>query len=76
MINKLQLELKIELLLGDIKSYTDSAYYYLAGFNDKLDKDEIIMYISAIPEIIEEIRNIISKLEQEYENDLIENNQF
>lgn len=70
MINKLQLELKIELYLNDIKSHTDSAYYYLSEIYDEIDKDEILYYLSAIPERIDEIRELISKLEQEYENDL------
>lgn len=71
MINKLQLELKIALYLGDIKSYTDATYLYLYGINEELDKDEILMYLSTIPEVIDELENLISKLEQEYENDLL-----
>ena len=52
----MKLEQKIELYLSDIKSYTDSAYCYLSGINENLDKDEILMYISAIPEAIENIK--------------------
>jgi len=62
MINKLQLELRIELLLSDIKSYTDSAWYCLTDTIPDLDKEEIIMYVETIPEIIDEIRELLNEL--------------
>lgn len=69
MTNKFVLETKINLYLNDIDEYCESACRYLLNPHTELDKDEIAMYLSAVPEIITEVKELIEKLEQEYENE-------
>ena len=54
----------IVLYLNDIKNYANSALTYLTCKNNKnIDKDEIVMYLSACEEIIEDIKKDLYKLE-------------
>ena len=63
--------IKLDFYLNDILSYTDSALHYLKSNNKKeLDVDEIIMYLSTVPEIIEEIEMIIDELEEKLNGQL------
>ena len=57
---------EIELNLNDIKDYTSSALLYLKNENkikEEIDKGEIIMYLSACEEIINNIKNDLYRLE-------------
>lgn len=56
---------EILLYLGDIKNYVSSYIYYLNNPNKDLDKREIDMYISAIPEIVDELKELIINLYEE-----------
>ena len=51
--------LEIELLLDDIKEYTNSVLLYLNNPNSNIDLKEIIMYLSSIDEIIATIKKIL-----------------
>ncbi len=50
---------EILLYLGDIENYVYSYLYYLNNSNENLDKKEIDMYISCIPEIINTLKEMI-----------------
>jgi len=69
MMDKLQLELKIELLLGDIKSYTDNTLNYLTASGQDFDKEDIIIYLESIPEIVTKIKELLNELGKRYDND-------
>lgn len=45
---------EINMNLNDIKGYANSALIYIK--NDKLDKNEVIMYLSSIEDIINDIK--------------------
>lgn len=45
---------EINMNLNDIKGYVNSALIYIK--NDKLDKNEVIMYLSSIEDIIKNIK--------------------
>jgi len=68
-MDKLQLELKIELLLGDIKSYTDNTLNYLTASGQDFDKEDIIIYLESIPEIVTKIKELLNELGKRYDND-------
>lgn len=69
-IMKLNIEIEINSYLNDIKGYTESAYKYFTNFNEDLDKDEIMGYLSTIPEICDLIDKLIYNLEEIYESEL------
>ena len=58
-------EKQIELNLNDILGYVKSALLYLKTNNNKLDKEEIIMYLKSVPEIIEETKKLLIEIELE-----------
>lgn len=68
----LLLEIKIDRYLNEIEVYTDSAYDYMDNPDNELDKDEILMDLSTIPELIKETKSLITELEQEYENEQLQ----
>ncbi len=68
----LLLEIKIDRYLNEIEVYTDSAYDYMYNPDNELDKDEILMDLSTIPELIKETKSLITELEQEYENEQLQ----
>lgn len=65
-----KLEMGIDSYLFDILNYSESAYDYLTGNKNELDSDEIIMYLSTVPECIEAIKEFIYKLEEKYEKEI------
>lgn len=65
----LELEIKLDNYLSDISEYTQSACNYLINPNSELDKDEIVMYLSSVPECIEYIKELIQKIEEEHEQE-------
>lgn len=56
-------EKQINLNLNDILGYVQSTLLYLETKNEKLDKKEIIMYLKSVPEIIEETKELLKKIE-------------
>ena len=64
-------EKQIELNLNDILGYVKSTLLYLKTNNNKLDKEEIIMYLKSVPEIIEETKKLLIEIELErnYDNE-------
>lgn len=64
-------EKQIKLNLNDILGYVRSTLLYLETKNEKLDKEEIIMYLKSVPEIIEETKELLKeiKLERNDNND-------
>lgn len=58
-------EKQIELNLNDILGYVKSTLLYLKTTNNKLDKEEIIMYLKSVPEIIEETKKLLIEIELE-----------
>ena len=57
-------EIRLNLDFYDILEYSSAALEYLRTENNAMDKDEIIMYLSCIPEIIQEIREILKRKEK------------
>lgn len=64
-------EKQIELNLNDILGYVKSTLLYLKTNNNKLDKEEIIMYLKSVLEIIEETKKLLIEIELErnYDNE-------
>lgn len=58
-------EKQIKLNLNDILGYVRSTLLYLETKNEKLDKEEIIMYLKSVPEIIEETKELLKQIELE-----------
>ena len=58
-------EKQIKLNLKDILGYVRSTLLYLETKNEKLDKEEIIMYLKSVPEIIEETKELLKEIELE-----------
>ena len=58
-------EKQIKLNLNDILGYVQSTLLYLETKNKKLDKEEIIMYLKSVPEIIEETKELLKEIELE-----------
>ena len=71
-MKKFMLEIEINNYLNDIKEYSNSALLYLTNPSDKLDKEEIIMYLSCVEECANYVSELIAKIESEYENDIKE----
>lgn len=69
-MKKLNIEIEINNYLNDIKGYTESAYNYFTNFNEDLDKDEIMDFLSTVPEICNLIDKLIYSLEEIYESEL------
>lgn len=71
-MKKFMLETEINNYLNDIKEYSNGALLYLTNPSDKLDKEEIIMYLSCVEECVNNVSELIMKIENEYENDIEE----
>lgn len=71
-MKKFMLETEINNYLNDIKEYSNGALLYLTNSSDKLDKEEIIMYLSCVEECVNNVSELIMKIENEYENDIEE----
>lgn len=71
-MKKFMLETQINNYLNDIKEYSNSALLYLTNPSDKLDKKEIIMYLSCVEECTDYVNDLIRKIKEEYENDIKE----
>ena len=71
-MKKFMLEIEINNYLNDIKEYSNDALLYLTNPSDKLDKEEIIMYLSCVEECVNNVSELIAKIESEYENDIKE----
>lgn len=55
----------IELNLNDILGYVKSTLLYLENKNNNLDKEEIIMYLKSVSEIINETKKLLIEIELE-----------
>ena len=55
----------IELNLNDILGYVKSTLLYLENQNNNLDKEEIIMYLKSVSEIINETKKLLIEIELE-----------
>ena len=64
-------EKQIELNLNDILGYVKSTLLYLENKNNNLDKEDIIMYLKSVPELIKETKELLIRIELErnYENE-------
>lgn len=64
-------EKQIELNLNDILGYVKSTLLYFENKNNNLDKEEIIMYLKSVPELIKETKELLIRIELErnYENE-------
>jgi len=58
-------EKQIELNLNDILGYVKSTLLYLENKNNNLDKEEIIMYLKSVSEIINETKKLLIEIELE-----------
>lgn len=68
---KLILEIEISNYLSDILEYTNAAYTLLTN-RDEINDEEVISYLSTVPECIKKLDKLIEKLEIQYENELME----
>lgn len=71
----LELEIKLDNYLNDISGYAESACDYLMDSNSELDKNEVVMYLSSIPEYVEDIKELTQKIEEEYEQERRDENE-
>lgn len=69
---KLSLEIEISNYLSDILEYTNAAYTLLTNRDAINDEDEVISYLSTVPECIKTLDKLIEELEIQYENELME----
>ena len=69
MINKklFEVEIRIKNYLFDIESYLEGCYIYITNIDSVYDVDEVKMYVSILPEVIENIKNLMIELESEYD---------
>ena len=59
---------EITLYLEDIKGYVESYLYSLNVDEKNIDKEEINMYLSIVPEIINKIEELVDKIYEEKSN--------
>lgn len=71
----LNLEIKLNNYLSDILEYSESACNYLENLYCELDKDEIVMYLSTIPECVQIVKELVQEIEEEYEKEMREKNE-
>lgn len=69
---KLSLKIEISNYLSDILERTNAAYTLLTNKDEILDEDEVIAYLSTVPECIKNLEELIEELEIQYENELME----
>lgn len=74
MMKYFKLEIMIDNYLSDITNYSEAAYDYLTGQQDNVDRDEIIMYLSSVPETVEFVKKLIAELEDTYQNEIGDEN--
>ena len=66
-------EFEILLYLADISAYVKSALNYFENEkNQDFDKEEMIVYLSTIPEIVENIKQLFIEIELENEKKIVE----
>lgn len=51
--------LEIDMLLDDINEYVSSTLFYLNNPNSDIDVGELIMYLSTVDEIINDIKKFL-----------------
>ena len=51
--------LEIDMLLDDINEYVRSTLFYLKNPNSDMDVRELIMYLSTVDEIINDIKKLL-----------------
>ena len=61
------IEIRIKSYLLDIESYLKGCYVYITNPDSVYDVDEVKMYVSILPEVIENIKNLVIELESEYD---------
>lgn len=69
MMKKLVLEIKIESYLDDINKICEQTCEYLYSPCDKFERNEITNMLSDVSGLIQMIKDMIDKLEKEYENE-------
>lgn len=66
-------KIEIESNLLDIKAYVESTLNYFDNEDNKnIDKDEIIAYLSTVPETVEETKKLFQEVELEYEQEILD----
>ncbi len=65
-----KLETMLNNYLTDIEGYVESAYKYIVDKPDNMDKGELLMYLSSVPEDIKTIKELICELEETYEKEI------
>ena len=64
-------KLEVKLNLDDIEEYVNSALFYFDNEgNPNFDKDEMIMYLSTIPEKVDDTKKLLIEIENNYENEI------
>lgn len=72
MMKKFNIEIKISNYLKDLEAYAEGAYNYLIGNPMITDKEEIIVSLECVPDIIKTIDKLIEELEIIYENEQLQ----
>ena len=67
--SKEDIKLEITNYLQDILNYADGAYRCISKPETIYDKEEIVYTIKSIPECVENIKELINELEQEYKDE-------
>ena len=62
-----EVEIRIKNYLFDIESYLEGYYIYITNTDSVYDVDEVKMYVSILPEVIENIKKLVIELESEYD---------
>lgn len=71
-MKKFNIEIKISNYLKDLEAYAEGAYNYLIGNPMITDKEEIIVSLECVPDIIKTIDKLIEELEIIYENEQLQ----
>lgn len=63
----------VNMYLTDIAVYVDGALdYFRDEFNPNFDKNEMIAYLASVPEIVEDIMNLLKEIELKRQEEIFE----
>ncbi len=72
-MKKIILEMKINDLLNELKGITEDTYDYMTGYKD-IEESDMIIKLEDAEYIIENIKDSITKLEEEFEFEILKLN--
>ncbi len=69
-MKKIILEMKINNLLNELKKITEDTYDYMTGYKD-IEESDVIVKLEDAEYIIENVKDSITKLEEEFEIEIL-----